>query len=111
MSFSSSARSRRRYSALLIGFLLVAGRSKIFVLVTDKGWINLFSRSFAVVLCVNVRWLLSITTLICDSGVPAGGNVLRDWVGLAVGVFRGLSGRRVELGALSVKRPSLKIDV
>lgn len=51
-------------------------------------------------LCANVRWLLSITTLICEAGVPVGGNVPGDWEGLAVGLFRGLSGKAVDLGGL-----------
>jgi hypothetical protein len=41
-----------------------------------------------------------MTTLICEAEVPAGCNVLGDSMGLAVGLFRGLSGKGVELGAI-----------
>lgn len=84
----------------MTGFFVTGARSDSLGLVPGKGWMNLSSNSFAVVLCAGVRWLLSITTLICEVAVQAGGNTLRDWVGLAVALSRDLSGKGVKLGAL-----------
>jgi hypothetical protein len=78
---------------------MVVVRSESLTFVPGKGWMNLLSKSFAVVLSANVRWLLSMTTLTCEAEVPAGCNVLGDWMRLRVDVFRGLFGKGVELGA------------
>jgi hypothetical protein len=60
---------------------------------------------------VNARWLLSITTLICDDEGPVGGSTSAGWDGVAVTLFRGLSARRVGPGAFWVERLVLKMNV